>query len=425
MATATTPQDAAKQALAAVDPSTKVSLTKSTKVAGRDAYEPGAAAAHDRHARRPGAGRRRRRHQAPLRVQVFAKGASSPAYETGFTGLSYGDPGDEVFRFTPPKGTKPVEKTVTAQQAREGRGPRRGEARREAARPGARRQRADRRREGLDVGARRPRGAEERADRRQRQRDRLLAAERVPPGQRVVRQRSRAADLAAQRAVAGRRPGARRRGAGEDARGRRSHRLGREVTTLEAATEAVPGTSGTASGLAVSTTGLVKEFAGGQRAVDGIDLEVPRGAVYGFLGPNGSGKTTTIRMLLGLVTPTEGRVEPARRADAAGRRLGAAQGRCARRGAGVPPVPVGPRQPAPRRRRRPHDVRSHRPRPRRRRPRARRPAARGGQAVPRLLARHAAAARSRDGAAATARACWCSTSRRTASTRRAPARCGC
>ncbi|WP_460445020.1 ABC transporter ATP-binding protein [Angustibacter aerolatus] len=71
----------------------------------------------------------------------------------------------------------------------------------------------------------------------------------------------------------------------------------------------MPGTSGTASGLAVSTTGLVKEFAGGQRAVDGIDLEVPRGAVYGFLGPNGSGKTTTIRMLLGLVTPTEGRVE--------------------------------------------------------------------------------------------------------------------
>jgi ABC-2 type transport system ATP-binding protein len=41
--------------------------------------------------------------------------------------------------------------------------------------------------------------------------------------------------------------------------------------------------------------------------VDGIDLAVPRGAVYGFLGPNGSGKTTTIRMLLGLVRPTAGR----------------------------------------------------------------------------------------------------------------------
>jgi ABC-2 type transport system ATP-binding protein len=42
--------------------------------------------------------------------------------------------------------------------------------------------------------------------------------------------------------------------------------------------------------------------------VDGIDLEVPSGSVYGFLGPNGSGKTTTIRMLLGLVHPTRGAI---------------------------------------------------------------------------------------------------------------------
>jgi ABC-2 type transport system ATP-binding protein len=41
-------------------------------------------------------------------------------------------------------------------------------------------------------------------------------------------------------------------------------------------------------------------------AVDRIDLAVPRGSVYGFLGPNGSGKTTTIRMLLGLISPTAG-----------------------------------------------------------------------------------------------------------------------
>ena len=59
---------------------------------------------------------------------------------------------------------------------------------------------------------------------------------------------------------------------------------------------------------AVATRGLVKRF-GSQAAVDGIDLDVPRGAVYGFLGPNGSGKTTTIRMLLGLVLPTEGEVQ--------------------------------------------------------------------------------------------------------------------
>lgn len=56
---------------------------------------------------------------------------------------------------------------------------------------------------------------------------------------------------------------------------------------------------------AIETRGLAKVF-GSQRAVDGIDLQVPSGSVYGFLGPNGSGKTTTIRMLLGLIAPTEG-----------------------------------------------------------------------------------------------------------------------
>ncbi|WP_426595071.1 ABC transporter ATP-binding protein [Cellulomonas sp. McL0617] len=65
--------------------------------------------------------------------------------------------------------------------------------------------------------------------------------------------------------------------------------------------------SGAAAGdLAIRTEGLTKQFRSGQVAVDGIDLRVPRGAVYGFLGPNGSGKTTTIRMLLGLVRPTSG-----------------------------------------------------------------------------------------------------------------------
>jgi ABC-2 type transport system ATP-binding protein len=62
------------------------------------------------------------------------------------------------------------------------------------------------------------------------------------------------------------------------------------------------------TGLAVATWGLTKRF-GHQVAVNGIDLAVPRGSVYGFLGPNGSGKTTTIRMLLGLIKPTEGRHE--------------------------------------------------------------------------------------------------------------------
>lgn len=59
--------------------------------------------------------------------------------------------------------------------------------------------------------------------------------------------------------------------------------------------------------LAVATEGLSKRF-GRQLAVDDLDLAVPRGSVFGFLGPNGSGKTTTIRLLLGLAAATTGRV---------------------------------------------------------------------------------------------------------------------
>ncbi|WP_291043411.1 ABC transporter ATP-binding protein [Herbiconiux sp.] len=55
------------------------------------------------------------------------------------------------------------------------------------------------------------------------------------------------------------------------------------------------------------TTGLTKRF-GRSTVVDGIDLAVPRGSVFGFLGPNGSGKTTTIRMLLGLASASSGEV---------------------------------------------------------------------------------------------------------------------
>ena len=58
----------------------------------------------------------------------------------------------------------------------------------------------------------------------------------------------------------------------------------------------------------VRTRRLTKKFAH-QIAVDGVDLAVPAGSVYGFLGPNGSGKTTTIRMLLGLISPTSGEVD--------------------------------------------------------------------------------------------------------------------
>jgi ABC-2 type transport system ATP-binding protein len=61
----------------------------------------------------------------------------------------------------------------------------------------------------------------------------------------------------------------------------------------------------TTAELAIETRGLTKRF-GTYAAVKNIDLSVPHGSVFGFLGPNGSGKTTTIRMLLGLASPTSG-----------------------------------------------------------------------------------------------------------------------
>lgn len=58
---------------------------------------------------------------------------------------------------------------------------------------------------------------------------------------------------------------------------------------------------------AIRTRGLSKSF-GDLVAVNNVDLDIPAGQIYGFLGPNGSGKTTTIRMLCGLLTPTSGEV---------------------------------------------------------------------------------------------------------------------
>jgi ABC-2 type transport system ATP-binding protein len=57
--------------------------------------------------------------------------------------------------------------------------------------------------------------------------------------------------------------------------------------------------------LAIDVAGLSKSFEG-KRVVDNFGIQVPRGTIYGFLGPNGSGKTTTIRMLCGLLTPDAG-----------------------------------------------------------------------------------------------------------------------
>jgi ABC-2 type transport system ATP-binding protein len=59
------------------------------------------------------------------------------------------------------------------------------------------------------------------------------------------------------------------------------------------------------SAIAIDVKGLTKSF-GGREVVHDLSMQVRRGAIYGFLGPNGSGKTTTIRMLCGLLTPDSG-----------------------------------------------------------------------------------------------------------------------
>src|SRR5438874_1085364 len=56
----------------------------------------------------------------------------------------------------------------------------------------------------------------------------------------------------------------------------------------------------------IEVNGLAREFKGGVRAVDGIDLGVAEGEIYGFLGPNGAGKSTTVHMLTTLLPPTAG-----------------------------------------------------------------------------------------------------------------------
>ena len=56
----------------------------------------------------------------------------------------------------------------------------------------------------------------------------------------------------------------------------------------------------------IEAEGLVRTFKGGIHAVDGIDLTVAPGEIYGFLGPNGAGKSTTVHMLTTLLPPTSG-----------------------------------------------------------------------------------------------------------------------
>ena len=143
----------------------------------------------------------------------------------------------------------------------------------------------------------------------------------------------------------------------------------------------------------IRTEGLTKRF-GQITAVDGLDLEVREGDVYGFLGANGSGKTTTVRMLLGLVLATSGRIEV----------LGEEMPRAARRvlpqvgahGRGTGGLPAPVRAPQPRALRRDGTRRLAGPRARPGSSEALGPGRAGPRRRPagaRLLARNAAAAR--------------------------------
>jgi outer membrane lipoprotein-sorting protein len=99
-----TPQEAAERALAAIDPTTKVFTDGTATVAGRSAYElvlsPRDTASRVGQVRLAVDAKER----IPLRVRIFAKDATTPAFEVGFTRLSFVKPGDEQFRFTPPPG---------------------------------------------------------------------------------------------------------------------------------------------------------------------------------------------------------------------------------------------------------------------------------------------------------------------------------
>ena len=80
------------------------------------------------------------------------------------------------------------------------------------------------------------------------------------------------------------------------------------------------------SEIAVSIAGLEKRF-GASLAVDGVDLDVPRGSIFGLIGPNGAGKTTTLSIVATLVRATAGTVDvlghdPTREPRAVRRRLG-------------------------------------------------------------------------------------------------------
>ncbi len=176
------------------------------------------------------------------------------------------------------------------------------------------------------------------------------------------------------------------------------------------------------SDLVIEARGLTRRF-GRTVAVDGVDLDVPRGEVLGFLGPNGAGKSTLIRMLVGLLPPSSGTARVLGTRTAARGREAAPADRLhdaallALRGPddrGEPRVRGGDLRP-----RRHGEPRAHRRDPGRLRARApgatsgRRRSPAGGSSVSRSLSRRF-----------TGPICWCSTSRPRGSTRSGAATSG-
>lgn len=112
-----TPQQAARQILAAVGPSTRVGVASNVTVAGEPAYELVLAPRDGRSL----VGQVRiavdARHSVPLRVQVFPRGSAAPAFQTGFTSISFTQPAAANFAFTPPAGAKVVRQGLAGGRA--------------------------------------------------------------------------------------------------------------------------------------------------------------------------------------------------------------------------------------------------------------------------------------------------------------------
>ena len=107
-----TPREAAERALAMIDPTTEVTVDGTAEVAGRPVYslllrprDPGSLVSQVRLAVDG-------ETSVPLQVQVLAKGAAEPAFETGFTAVTFEDPADSVFTFTPPPGATVKERAL-------------------------------------------------------------------------------------------------------------------------------------------------------------------------------------------------------------------------------------------------------------------------------------------------------------------------